>query len=520
MTNISKPSKGLVYLIGAGPGDPGLMTVRGAELLSRADVVLYDYLANPQVLQHAGPHAELICMGRHGVTRIWSQQEINDAMVQLADQGKTVVRLKGGDPAVFARSAEETAVLSQAGIDFEIVPGITAALAAGSYAGIPITHRDLASAVAFVTGQENPEKPESPLDFSALARFPGTLVFYMGVTRAPQWTSALIEAGKSADTPAAIIRRCSLPDQTTIRCRLGEVADHLSPGKKLRPPAVVVIGDVAALPESLSWFEHRPLFGTRVMITRPQHQCPPLHEKLAELGADVLVCPAIEISQPDDWGPVDAVIDRLAEFDWIVFSSANGVEYFFQRLLEQGRDLRSLASLRIAAIGPGTAARIAEFHLRADLQPTEFRAEALADALASDAAGKRFLLIRASRGREVLAEQLEAAGGTVEQIVVYSSRDSDHVDDAILQQLDAGAIDWITVTSSAIARSLAAMFGPRLNMARLASISPITSATLRDLGFQPAAEATEYTMDGVVQCLLQKTTADRKLDSKSEQKKS
>lgn len=492
---------GKVYLVGAGPGDPGLITLRGAECLARADVVLYDYLVNPRILRHAPHSAELVCLGRHGHGRILPQDEINQRMVALAQSGKAVVRLKGGDPAVFARGVEECEALVQAGVPFEIVPGITAALAAGSCAGIPVTHRDLASAVALVTGQECGEKDGPALDERSLANFPGTLVYYMGVTTAAHWTGELMAAGKSPDTPAAVIRRCSFPDQRVIRCTLGEVAGVIE-REHLRPPVITIVGPVASLSPALSWFERRPLFGTRVLIARPIDQAEGLAAPLEELGANVLVQPAIEIGPPDDWSPVDDALARLDQFDWLVFTSRNGVRYFLERLLASGRDLRRLGHLRLAAIGPGTARALAEYHLTADVVPDEFRAESLAASLAGEAAGKRFLYAQASRGRDVLIHELTAAGGEVERIVAYRNSDVERPDEEIAGQLAAGDIAWVAVTSSAIARSLVRLFGDDLGKTRLVSISPVTSETLRSLGFEPAAEAHEYTMPGVVEAIL------------------
>ncbi|REK05484.1 MAG: uroporphyrinogen-III C-methyltransferase [Planctomycetota bacterium] len=491
---------GKVYLVGGGPGDPGLLTVRGRECLARADVVLYDYLVNPLILAHARPKAERVCLGRHGRDRIMPQQEINAHLVRHARAGRTVVRLKGGDPIVFAHAAEETAALVEAGVPYEIVPGITAALAVGSYAGIPLTQGDAASAVALVTGQERRGKP-SELNYKALAAFPGTLVFYMGVTTAKDWTAKLIAAGKPADTPAAIVRRCSLPDQVTISCTLARVADEIAE-RKLRPPALVVVGSVAATQVGRDWFTTRPLFGVRVLVTRAAGQAETLAATLSDLGADVPVQPAIEIGPPDDWQPVDEAIARLEQFDWIVFSSGNGVRAFLGRLF-RSRDARALGAVKLAAIGPASAEELARHHLQADVVPDEYRAEALAEALQQEAAaGKRFLLVRASRGREVLAEELTAAGGSVEQVVAYTSRDAQAADELVAEQLRAGEIDWITVTSSAIARSLAQLFGDELRNARLASISPVTSATLGELGYDVAAEASAYTMEGLVDAIL------------------
>jgi uroporphyrinogen III methyltransferase/synthase len=466
--------------------------------------VLYDYLVNPAILEHVSPTAERICLGQHGRTRIWTQAEIDAELVARARAGKTVVRLKGGDPVVFAHMAEETDVLVRHGIEFEVVPGITAALAAAAYAGVPITHRELASAVAFVAGQEGGDKEGPSFDYRRLAQFPGTLVIYMGVTTAPHWTAELLEAGMSADTPALIVRKCSLPDQQSVRCTLGELTPHLVPATRMRPPVVVILGAAAGLAACGSWFERRPLFGQTVLVTRPAHQAQELAGPLAELGARVVLQPAIEIRAPQDWSAADAAMRRLSDFDWLVFSSANGVQAVMRRLQHLGLDLRALGRVKLAAIGPATSETLADFHLRADLRPARFQAEDLAAALVSRAAGQRFLLARASRGREVLAEELQAAGGRVEQMIVYESADVSAPNPDVLDQLRGGHVDWVTVTSSAIARSLWKLFGEELNRAKLVSISPLTSATLRELGLQPAAEAREATIAGVIAAICQR----------------
>ena len=407
---------GTVYLIGAGPGDPGLLTLRGRDCLRRADVVLYDYLAGPRLLEMARSDAELYCLGKHGAGKLWKQSDICDRLVAEARAGKTVARLKGGDPSIFGRLAEEIAALEAADVPFEIVPGVTTASAAGAYAGLTITDRDRASSVALVTGhlQARKASDNAPPDFAQLSTFPGTIVVYMGVTTAPAWSRELIAHGKPADTPVVLVRRCTLPDQTTVSCTLGELPEVLAPGK-IRPPLVAIVGDVAVDSSASRWFTGRPLFGQTVLVTRPRRQASGVVARLHELGAAVLEQPAIEIGPPNDWAPVDSAIDRLSEFDWVVFSSRNGVEGWLDRLAEQGLDARAFGAAKIAAIGPATRDALAERQLVADLQPDEYRAEALADALAADAAGKRFLLVRASRGREVLAESLSAAGGAVEQ---------------------------------------------------------------------------------------------------------
>jgi uroporphyrinogen III methyltransferase/synthase len=340
------------------------------------------------------------------------------------------------------------------------------------------------------------------LDFEALARFPGTLVFYMGVTTAPAWTTALIASGKSPDTPAAIVRRCSHADQQVLRCTLREVPERLGQPKKIRPPAIVIVGEVTALHPTLSWFEKRPLYGQKVLVTRPIHQAEDLASRLSECGAQVIVQPAIEIGDPPDWAPVDSALQRLGHFDWLVFSSANGVHFFLKRLLSSGRDLRSLSGIKIAAIGSGTAGALGRYFLNADRQPNEFRAEALADALSDEANGKRFLLVRASRGREILAQSLQRAGAEVEQVVAYCSTDVTQPDGHVAELLRSDQIDWITVTSSAIARALVALFGDDLRHSRLASLSPVTSATLQEMGFEPTVEATTYSMVGIVEAIL------------------
>ena len=493
---------GKVYLVGAGPGDPSLLTLRGCEVLQLADTVFYDYLVNPRVLTHAQSTAELVCLGRHGHGRVHTQDEINALVLKAAQAGQTVVRLKGGDPAFFGRTAEEIASLESAGIPYEVVPGVTSASAASSYAGIPLTHRDCASSVAFVTGQQCRGNEGSPLDLANLAKFPGTLVFYMGVTTAPDWSAELISHGKPADTPVAIVRRCSLPQQQTLLTTLGELPDLLA-AKKLRPPAIMIVGDAVRCETTSKWFATRPLFGQTVLVTRPVHQATDLVQRLANQGAAALIQPAITINPPQDWAATDQAIQNLTAYDWLVFSSANGVDSFLERLDQLGLDLRHLGNCRLAAIGPATARTLKKNHLNVDLQPNEYRAEALAELLAPETAGKRVLLLRASRGREVLAETLTAAGAEVEQIVVYQSTDTENADPEIAAALAEGRIDWITVTSSAIARSLVKMFGKSLAQAKLAAISPLTAGVLTEAGYAPLVVATDFTAAGLVEAILE-----------------
>lgn len=429
-----------------------------------------------------------------------SQSEINDAMVHHAREGRTVVRLKGGDPAIFAHLAEELSLLHSANISYEIVPGVTAAQAASSHAGIPLTQRDDASCVALVTGHERADK-QPELDYRSLAKFPGTLVLYMGVTTAPHWSQALIDGGKSRTTPVAVVRRASFPDQESLFTTLGELATLLQT-RNVRPPAVIIVGDVAQQRDVSNWFNSRPLSGRTVLVTRPEQQSEELEKQLRDLGANVLCQPAIEITEPADWSTVDAAIHHMSEFSWLVFSSANGVHSLLRRVKALGLDMRCFGNTRLAAIGPATAEALSEYSLRADMHPAEYRAEALAEELAPQVRGKRVLLARASRGREVLAEMLHAAGAQVEQIVVYMSHDVTSPIDDVRLALANGKVDWVTVTSSAIARSLVHLFGDNLHKSRLAAISPLTGEVLTELGYAPAAVADVYTTSGLVSAIL------------------
>lgn len=499
---ISKQSTepGTVYLVGAGPGHPGLITFRGIECLKQADVVLYDYLVNPAILEHANLSAELVGLGHHKLGRAMSPAEITARMLEEARKGRNVVRLKGGDPSVFGRGADEEEALREAGIPYEIVPGITAGLAVAAYCEIPITHHEEASAVAIITGRERDEKSESHLG-PGLADFPGTLIYYMGVRRAAEWSKALIDHGKPPDTPVAIVRWCSRAQQQTIRCTLGTVVEVVEK-EGVAPPAVFVVGSVVDRAPLVSWFEKRPLISARVMVTGSPGTAEPLRDGLHVLGAEVITRPVIRVTDPPDWEPVDAALERLDQYDWLVFSSANGVDYLFRRLRELGGDVRRVGRAKLAAIGSGTEERLARYSLRADLMPERYVAESLAEALLSEARGRRFLIARTNRGRQVLADELAKAGAVVDQIVVYGSEDVKEPDPSMVAALSSGEVDWVTVTSSAIARSVVRLYGDALRQSRLASIGPITSATLRQLGFEPAAEASPHSTAGLIDAIV------------------
>lgn len=507
-------SPGHVYLIGAGPGDPGLLTLRGADCLSRCDVVLYDGLSNPDILRHAAMARQnglCISVGKHGGGRIWTQREIVDEILMHAGRGRVVGRLKGGDPAVFARSAEEIDACVEANIDFELIPGITAALAAGSYAGIPITHRGIASAVALVTGHEEPGKSESAIDWDALAKFPGTLVIYMGVTTAAAWTSALIRAGKDPATPTALVRRCSHPDQQEIHCRLDEVVEQLTPASKFRPPVITIIGPVTTLANTMHWLRGRPLFGQTVLVTRAEAKSSDLHDRLQQFGARVLSAPAIEIAPLDDPSPIDQVIERIGDFDALIFSSNSGVSHFMNRLMMQA-DSRKLAGIAIGAIGPKTADSLTPFGLTADMVPQRSSADGFVAQFANALSGKRVLLVRASRGSDVLADGLASQGASVDSVIAYQHRDVDQWPRSITTAIDSGEIHWITVTSSATAKSVCRLMGDRWGPnhrsdVSVASLSPITTSQLESLGVPVDVTAEQANLQSLVEAIAEKVSS-------------
>jgi uroporphyrinogen III methyltransferase / synthase len=496
----------LVYLVGAGPGDPELLTMRAVLCLGRADLVLYDRLVPARLLEFTRPGAELVCVAELAPRHSDRGPRVQDLMIRAAQSGQRVVRLKGGDPFVFGRGGEEAEALRAAGVPYEIVPGITAGIGAAAYAGIPLTHRSLASAVAFVAGHEDPAKHESALDWSLLARLPGTLVIYMGMGRLEQVAAELISNGKRADTPSAVVQLATTSSQRTVSGPLGDIA-RLAEAAGLSAPAVLIVGEVVALRGRLSWFEKRPLFGKRVVVTRPRHQATGMVRRLEELGATVFTLPLVEICKLADWSRVDNAIARLKEFNWLVFTSVNGVDAFLGRLLELKGDIRALGSTKLAAIGPATADALRSYHLEPDLVPSRFRSEELSRALSERARGQHILIARADRGREILREEL-AAVASVEQIAVYSQVDAQGTDSEILGQIYRAEVDYVALTSSNIARA----FGRALDQAsrqsvvsgrvKLVTISPVTSAAVHEMGLPVAAEAATYTSEGLIDALV------------------
>ena len=480
-----------VYLVGAGPGDPGLLTVRGAELLRRADVVVFDRLASPALLALAPVGAELITAGKAPGQVDLTQDQINQVLVDKGRTAECVVRLKGGDPFVFGRGGEEAEALARAGIPFEVVPGITSAIGAAAYAGIPVTHRGVSTHFTVVTGHEDPAKDRTDVDWAALAAAGGTLVILMGAGRIGEIARRLVEGGRAPDTPVAAVRNGTRPDQTTVRATLATIADA-----GVRAPSAIVVGDVAAL--DLSWFEARPLFGRTVVVTRAREQASELRLRLEELGAEVLELPAIEIS------PIEFTVPDLARYEWLVFTSPNGVRAFFQDgLTPAGLDARALAGVRLAAIGPGTAHELTARGLRADLIPERFVAESLLDAFPPPSApDSRVLLARAEVARDILPEGLGARGYGVDVLPVYRTRPATP-DPALVQRVVEGRFDAVTFTSSSTVDNFCAQVDPRPDPFPLVvSIGPVTSATAVARGLQVDAEAGQHTIDGLVTTLL------------------
>jgi uroporphyrinogen III methyltransferase / synthase len=489
---------GIVHLVGAGPGDPGLLTVRALELIGAADTILYDRLIPVMALDGARADAELIYVGKQGRGPQMPQEQIDRLLVERASAGKRVVRLKGGDPFVFGRGGEEALVLREAGIPFEVVPGVTSGVAAPAYAGIPVTHRERSSAVALITGHEDPGKPESAIDWPALAAFPGTLVFYMGVKQLPRIAARLIAGGRAADEPAAVIERGTLPGQRTVVATLATIAERAA-AERIGPPSITLVGPVAALREAgIRWFEQRPLHGRTVAVTRAREQASGLAARLRELGAEVVETPVIRIV------PLAPPAPDPSGYDLICLTSPNGVRLLFDRLADAGLDARPLHGVRFAAIGPATARALRAHGVLADVLPERAVAESLVEAL-GDAPVRRALVARARVARDVLPDALRARGAEVEVLELYETV----AEPLSAEQLDAiRAADHVTFTSASTVINLLSAAGGALDTrARLVSIGPVTSAALRDHGLDPHLEAEPHDVDGLVTALIADTIA-------------
>lgn len=502
-----KENKGKVWLVGAGPGDPGLITVKGADCIRNSDVIVYDYLASPTLLKHAPENAEMIYVGKKGGDHTMSQEGINELICEKAEAGFSVTRLKGGDPFIFGRGGEEVETLAGRGIPFEIVPGVTSAVAAPAYAGIPLTHREFTSTVAFVTGHEDPTKEESRIDWNALAKGIGTIVFLMGVKNLPNIVKNLTGHGMAEDTPVALVRWGTTPGQATVTGTLGTIVNHVKTAG-LKPPAIIVVGGVVNLRPAMKWFENRPLLGRRIVVTRAREQSSDLVKILSDRGAECLEYPTIKTAPPDDWRLMDEAIDRIAMYDWIVFTSVNGVKYFFERLFEKEMDARALGHLRTAAIGPATAKKLLGFGIGTDIIPETYRAESVVDAFEKENVnGKKILLPRAAEARPVLPVELRKMGAVVDEIVAYKTLPVHNNADTLLSHLARGTIDMVTFTSSSTVKNFKALLPTGKSLKDLlkgvavAVIGPITEDTAKHLGFDVHVVADSYTIPGLCEAI-------------------
>jgi uroporphyrinogen III methyltransferase/synthase len=498
-------NQGIVYLIGAGPGDPGLITVKGLDCLRRAEVVVYDYLANPELL-HEASSAQQIYVGKTRGHHHRPQEEINALLVTLARQGKVVARLKGGDPFIFGRGGEEALVLSRAGIPFEVVPGVSAGFAAAAYAGIPLTHRDFTTSLGLFTGHEDPQKKLSSLDWEKLATGVGTLVFYMGMANLPLIAEQLVIHGRPASTPVAVVRWATTPRQRTLTATLGDVVEKVA-AAGLKPPAVIIVGEVVALREELRWFDNRPLSGRRILVTRTAEQAGSFAALLEAQGAEAVPCPLIEIVPPPSWAELDAEVARLAETDLLILTSANAVDAYFGRLQAAGRDLRALHGVTLVAVGPKTAAAIEARGLRPDLVPADYRAEGVVELLqARGVAGRRVLYPRAELARDLIPKELTAAGAIVAAPLAYRTVPPAGGGERLRELLAAGDIDAVTFTSSSTVENFLALAGPDaaelLRQVAVVSIGPLTTKTAERHGLQVAVEPAASTLEAMVEAMV------------------
>lgn len=497
--------KGKVYIIGAGPGDPGLITLKGIRCLHRCDVVIYDHLASDDLLKYAPEGARRVYVGKKGGDHTLPQDEINGLLVREALEGNVVARLKGGDPFIFGRGGEEAEVLEEAGIPFEVIPGVTSAISVPAYAGIPLTHRDYTSTLAFVTGHENPTKGKSGIDWDKLAGI-GTLVFLMGVKNLSFIASSLIQYGRRSDTPAALIRWGTTSDQETLTGTLADIAEKAAK-KGFTPPAILVVGKVVDLRPRMNWFETKPLWGRGIVITRPEEQAGEFSELLAEEGARVIYFPTIEIIPPETWQDVDRILAGIGDYDWIIFTSANGVRFFFRRLREIGGDLRDLKGVSVCTIGPATAAAIEKMGIRVDLVPRDYLSEGIIRAFQDKGLkGKKILLPRAEIAGDILPEGLKTLGAMVDVVTVYrtvrAAGDRSRLETLVHQ----GKVEVVTFTSPSTVVNFKAIVGEDFRLpgsVRIACIGPVTAAAAETHGFKVDILQERYTIPGMVEALVE-----------------
>lgn len=499
-------TKGFVYLVGAGPGDPGLITVKGLNCIRKADVLVYDRLASPRLLAYARPEAERIYVGKSPDRHAMVQEEINQLLVDKAKEGKVVTRLKGGDPFVFGRGGEEAELLVENHIPFEVVPGITSAISVPAYAGIPVTHRGYTSTLAIITGNEDPSKDDSSIAWDKIATGAGTLVFLMGMGNLPGICARLMEFGRPPETPVALIRWGTRPEQRTITGTLENIHQRATEAN-FKNPAVIVVGEVVKLRDKLAWFENRPLFGRRVIVTRSREQASVLSSAIEALGGEAWEFPTIQIAPPEDFTPLDKAITDVRSYRWVIFTSVNGVKMFFDRMRENKKDIRDLSDVRLCAIGPRTKEELEMRGLMVDYVPGEYRAEEIVEGLRGKVLpGDRVLLPRADIARKLLPRALEEMGAVVHEVVAYRTVLGDGDAAAIRQALADGEVSVVTFTSSSTAQNFVKLLGeeglPQLmEKVTVASIGPITSRTARELGLRVDIEAKEYTINGLVQAM-------------------
>jgi uroporphyrinogen III methyltransferase/synthase len=502
--------KGKVYLVGAGPGDPGLLTLKAKACLERADVVVYDYLANQAFLEYAHPKAELIYVGKQGGSHTMSQEDINALLCEKAVRGLNIVRLKGGDPFIFGRGGEEAQELFKAGVPFEVIPGITSAIAVPAYAGIPLTHRDYTATVAFITGHEDPTKEQSNIEWEKLATSVGTLVFLMGIGNLAEIAKNLIQFGRSQDTPVAVIQQGTIAKQKTVVGTLQNITGKAGE-QGIKPPGIIVVGEVVNLRAELNWFEQKPLFGKRIIVTRAREQASEFLAQLAELGAECIEFPTIEIIPPNQWEEMDRAIQSLEQYQWLLFTSVNGVKYFFQRLEELGKDVRRLKDMKVGAIGPKTAEAVYAKGIKPDLMPDEYRAEAVVEAFKKeDAENLNILLPRAAKAREILPDELKKMGAHVDMVEAYRTMMPEKGADRIKAMLQNEEIHMITFTSSSTVTNFVGMIGLDENQIKqwiekvtVACIGPITAQTAEKHGFKVSVMPKDYTIEALTGAILQ-----------------
>lgn len=499
--------KGKVYLIGVGPGDPGLITLKAVGCIREADVVVYDYLANKKFLDYAGKKAEVFYVGKMGGAHTLPQEEINKLIIRKAQEGKIIARLKGGDPFIFGRGGEEAEEIVQAGVDYEVIPGVTAGVAAAAYAGIPLTHRDFTTTVAFITGHEDPTKDESNIYWDKISTGIGTLVFYMGIGNLEPNMKKLMENGRSPATPVALIRWGTTSQQETLIGTIGDIAEKAK-AANFKAPAITVVGGVVSLRGKLRWFDKRPLFGKRIIVTRSREQASDFSILLEKYGAEPIEFPTIETVPPGNWKEVDRAIKNLSKYDWAVFTSINGVKYFVERLKKQGKDIREFNGIKICAIGPATAKSIEDLGIRVDFLPKEYRAEAIIAGLGKNKIkGKRFLLPRAMKAREVLPEEITRLGGKIDVVTTYRTVKPRGKTDEIRKMLEEKKIDVVTFTSSSTVENFAGMFrkgeaATLLQDVAVASIGPITKDTATAFGIKTDIMPAKYTIPALTEAIV------------------